>query len=76
MYNVKKIPLLLTLLFLNVYAFAQQAGSATGEPVDFMNSNGKIYVVMAVVITIILGLFIYLINLERKISKLEQKPKG
>ena len=42
------------------------------EPTDFMNSNGKIFVVMAVVVIIVLGLFIYLINLDRKIRKLEK----
>lgn len=39
---------------------------------DFMRSNGKIYVVMAVVVTIMVGLFLYLISLDRKISKLEK----
>jgi CcmD family protein len=42
---------------------------------DFMNSNGKIYVVMAVVVVIVLGLFIYLFSIDRKISKLEKKEK-
>ena len=46
---------------------------ATEEPTDFMNSNGKIYVVMAVVVIIVLGLFLYLINLDRKMKKLEDK---
>ena len=43
------------------------------EPTDFMRSEGKIYVVMAVVVTIVAGIFIYLVNLDRKISKLENK---
>jgi len=47
-----------------------QAVSETKEP--FMVSNGKIYVVMAVVLTIVIGLFIYLINLDKKITKLEK----
>jgi hypothetical protein len=37
-----------------------------------MMSNGKIYVVMAVVVTIVFGLFLYLFLLDRKISKLEK----
>jgi CcmD family protein len=40
-----------------------------------MNSNGKIYVVMAVVVVIVLGLFIYLFNIDRKITRLEKKEK-
>lgn len=42
---------------------------------DFMLSNGKIYVVVAVVVTIVTGIFIYLVNLDRKISKLEKEQK-
>jgi hypothetical protein len=37
-----------------------------------MRSNGKIYVVVAVLVIILLGLFIYLIRLDRKIGKLEK----
>jgi len=40
---------------------------------DVMRSNGKIYVVVAVVVTILLGLFFYVFSLDRKISKLEKK---
>ena len=40
---------------------------------DAMRSNGKIYVVVAVVLTILLGLIAYLIRLDRKISKLEKE---
>jgi succinate dehydrogenase hydrophobic anchor subunit len=48
----------------------------TGEPVamaDTMRSEGKIYVVVAVIVTIFLGLIAYLISLDRKITKLEQE---
>ena len=38
-----------------------------------MRADGKIYVVMAVVITILTGLIIYLIRLDRKITRLEGK---
>jgi preprotein translocase subunit Sss1 len=37
-----------------------------------MRSNGKIYVVVAVVLTILFGLIGYLIRLDKKISKLEK----
>jgi hypothetical protein len=37
-----------------------------------MRSNGKIYVVVAVLLIILIGLFIYLINLDRKLSRLEK----
>jgi uncharacterized membrane protein len=38
-----------------------------------MRSNGKIYVVMAVVATIVTGLFLYVYSIDKKISKLENK---
>jgi len=38
-----------------------------------MSGSGKIYVVMAVAVVIVLGLLIYVINLDRKISKLEKE---
>ena len=38
-----------------------------------MRSNGKIYTVVAVCVTILLGLFAYVINVDRKISKIEKK---
>lgn len=43
------------------------------EMADTMRSNGRIYVVVAVVITILLGLILYLVRLDRKISKLEKE---
>lgn len=39
---------------------------------DTMRSNGKIYVVVAVCLTILLGLFIYVFAVDRKISKIEK----
>jgi hypothetical protein len=61
-------------LFFNLTALAQT--TMPDEPVqmaDGMRSNGKIYVVVAVVITILAGLFAYLISLDKKISRLENK---
>ena len=37
-----------------------------------MRSNGKIYVVVAVLMIILAGLFVYLISLDRKLSRLEK----
>ncbi len=58
---------------LSVSLYAQ---SNTTDPMDTMRSNGKIYVVVAVVVTILLGLFLYLVNLDRKISLLEKNSKN
>jgi uncharacterized membrane protein len=65
---LQKTICMLTALFLTMETMAQNGEAGT----DIMRSNGKIYVVMAVVITIVAGLFIYVASLDRKISKLEK----
>ncbi len=42
---------------------------------ELMRSNGKIYVVVTVLLIILVGLFIYLFHLDRKISRLEKNNK-
>ena len=39
---------------------------------DIMRSNGKIYVVIAVIVAIFAGIIIYLVRLDRKLTKLEK----
>ena len=41
------------------------------ENLDFMHSTGKIYVVIAVLVAIFLGIIGFLVYLERKLTKLE-----
>lgn len=41
----------------------------------FMESDGKIMVVMAVVLIVLSGLLAFMVNVERKISKLEKEMK-
>ncbi len=57
------------LLFCSFSAQAQAAAATE----NIMRSNGKIYVVMAVCLTILVGLFAYVISIDRKISKLEKE---
>ncbi len=40
---------------------------------DYMRQTGKIYVVFGVILIIFIGIVIFLIRLERKIKKLENK---
>lgn len=42
------------------------------EMADQMRSNGKIYVVVAVCLTILIGIFLYVFILDRKITRLEK----
>ena len=46
--------------------------NAETEMADAMRSNGKIYVVVAVLATIFAGIFAYLVYLDRKITRLEK----
>jgi hypothetical protein len=55
-------------LLLSVECFAQEKV----EMADGMRSNGKIYVVVAVCLVILIGLFVYVAGLDRKIRKLEK----
>ena len=40
---------------------------------DFMRSLGKMYVVVAVIVAIFIGIVVYLFSLDRKITKLENQ---
>ncbi len=68
----KKIISFLLLQIITVSAFAQRPDN-TIEMADVMRSNGKIYVVIAVLLTIFAGLLIFLISQEMKLKKLERK---
>jgi len=71
MKSLKKIILLLLIAFNAVLVFAQDNKAV--EMADVMRSNGKIYVVVAICLTILIGLFLYVWNVDRKISKLEKE---
>ncbi len=55
-------------LFLSCAIFAQDKV----EMADNMRGNGKIYVVVAVCLTILIGLFIYVFMIDKKISRYEK----
>ena len=67
----KTAKILLGLLLLcNPLLFAQDAQMA-----DTMRSEGKIYVVVAIVLVILIGLIALVVFTDRKISKLEKRLK-
>ena len=53
--------------------------SAPAEPevemADTLRQDGKIYVVVIVLLTVLVGLIIYLIMIDRKVGKLEKQFK-
>lgn len=77
---MKKL-LFLIMLFCSISVFAQEEKYQLSdddyqnekvEMADTMRQSGKIYVVVAVVITIFAGLVFYLVRLDKKVSQLEQ----
>jgi CcmD family protein len=65
---MKKIMLAATLMLFQLLASAQGADMA-----DTMRSEGKIYVVIAVILVIFAGIILYLVRLDRKITRLEKQ---
>ncbi len=45
------------------------------EMADGLRSSGKIYVVVVVLAIILAGLFAFLINIDRKVSRLEKESQ-
>lgn len=66
---MNKYLLIVVALFFTLTVSAQEKV----EMADLMRSNGKIYTVVAVCLTILIGLFIYVFSIDRKISKLEKE---
>ena len=65
---VSRLVMFLFFLLVNFTSFAQDKT----EMADIMRNNGKIYVVVAVCLTILIGLFLYVFALDRKIRKMER----
>ena len=70
MMQFKKIIGSLLLLLLSFHSHAQDKEVQMG---DMMRDNGRIYVVVAVVLTILIGLILYGVRLDKKITRLEKE---
>jgi CcmD family protein len=68
---MKKILVLAFLLLSFTVAFAQQNQGV--EMADVMRSSGKIYVVIATIVIIFVGLAIYLFTIDRRLKKIEKE---
>jgi CcmD family protein len=69
---MKKLLSLITLLLISASLFAQNTTTGEPEMADKLYADGRIYVVVAVVATIFAGIIVYLINLDRRLTKLEK----
>jgi CcmD family protein len=67
---MKKLLVLILLTLSCVTVFAQNTG--TTEMADVMRSSGKIYVVIATISIIFVGLAIYLFAIDRRLKKIEK----
>ncbi|CAN5880866.1 hypothetical protein BH11BAC4_BH11BAC4_12680 [soil metagenome] len=63
-----RFSLLVCSLLLSTVLFAQEKP----EMANIMRTNGKIYVVVAVCLIILVGLFLYVMMLDRKMTRLEK----
>lgn len=65
----------LTVLLTTLFGLMEIMAQSTADDPDFMRSRGKIYVVVAVITAIFLGIVFFLIYLDRKLTKLEDQIK-
>lgn len=70
---MKRISLTFVILLTTLNLFAQ--GSEI-EMADALRSSGKIYVVVACVVIILVGLLAYLFSIEKRLKMLEKKSSG
>lgn len=67
---MKKFNLTLAFMLFTICTFAQDN---TVEMATGLRSSGKIWVVVGVILTIVIGMYIYLFTIDRRVKKLEDK---
>ena len=75
---MKRLKTIFSLVLMN-FMFSTNVLAQTGSEVemaDLMRSSGKIYVVVAVALIVMVGLIIYMISIDRKISRMERRIKS
>ena len=65
---IKKIRLTILALLVSTWSMAQNA-----EMADTMRADGKIYVVVGIILIILVGLISYLFMMDRKLSRIEKE---
>ncbi len=72
MNRIKRITGVIVFALFQIVAIAQDA--VVAEPSnDLMRSNGKIFLVMTIVVVLIIGLLLYVASIDKRLSKLEKK---
>jgi CcmD family protein len=68
---MKKLFVLILLTLSCIAVFAQD--SVKPEMADIFRSSGKIYVVVATIVIIFVGLAVYLFSIDRRLKKIEKE---
>ena len=71
MHKLSRWLFIILILVFTMQSFAQSSPD-TLTTNDTMRSHNKIYVVMAVCLTIFAGLILYVVNVDRRVRKIEQ----
>lgn len=71
--SIKLVLASLLAILMNVLPLGAMAQGV--EMADKFRADGKIYIVLIVIITIFIGIIVYLFSLEKKIKKLERESK-
>ena len=73
--KIRALVLLFICWMMTLPVMAQVDSTKPVEMADGLRANGKIYVVVLVLVTILAGVLFYVVRLDRKISKLEKEVK-
>lgn len=65
---------LINMLFLALMPLLSLAEEV--DMADTLRSNGKIYVVVGVIAIIFVGLIVYLVSIDRRLTKMEKEEKA
>ena len=68
---MKRIILILCIILHSIQTFAQQSNSV--EMATGLRSSGKIYVVVAIISVIFIGLAAYLFTIDKRLKKFERE---
>jgi len=68
---MKKIILLLCIILQSIQTFSQESNSV--EMATGLRSSGKIYVVVAVISVIFIGIAAYLFTIDKRLKKIERE---
>lgn len=61
------------ILFLSLLATSLSSNAQTVEMADVMRSEGKIYVVVAIILIVLTGLIVYLFMIDKQVKDLENR---